>query len=437
MDGRVMSALNSIQRHMVVGMILVVCLTFGIGGWATTAQISGAVIGQGVVAVATGVKKVQHETGGIVSELHVRDGDRVKAGQILIRLDKTQALANANIVTRGIDELLAREARLEAERDKADRIVFPKTLLSRATDPDSDAARAIAAEKKLFDLRRQARNVQKQQLKERSAQLQDEIKGYVGEVASKQKEVELIHQELDGVRKLWQKKLVSITRLTTLERDAARLDGQRSQLTEMIAEAKGKIAETELKIIQIDQDLRSEVGKDLIETRAKLSELEERKIAAVDRLNRVNIRAPQSGRVHELSVHTVGGVITPGEQIMLIVPDRDAMEVKVKIAPRDIGQVYVGQTAEMRFTALDLKTTPEVKGKVTMVSADLTQDPRTGASYYTARVQLKANELAKLGSTKLVPGMPVQVFIKTPGRTALSYLTKPLMDQAARAMKER
>lgn len=437
MDRELTPALQSIQRYMVVGMIMFGVVTFGIGGWAATSQLSGAVIGQGVVVVDSSVKKVQHATGGIVGELRVREGDRVNAGDVLIRLDETQTLANATIVTKSVDELLARQARLEAERDGADQVVFPKALLDRTKDSNSEASRAIAAETKLFDLRRQARSGQKAQLKERSAQLQEEIKGYLGQVDAKQKEVDLIHQELDGVRSLWQKNLVPIQRLTSLERDSARLEGERSQLGGMIAQSKGKIAEIELQIIQVDQDLRTEVGKDLIETRAKLSELSERKIAAVDQLNRIDIRAPQSGRVHELSVHTVGGVIAPGEQIMLIVPDADALAVDVKIMPRDIDQVYVGQTATMRFAAFDQKTTPEIEGQVSMLSPDITQDQRTGKSYYTARVTLKSQELEKLGGSKLVPGMPVDVFIKTTGRTALSYLMKPLQDQAERAFKER
>jgi len=437
MDSQVTPALHSIQRYMIAGMAIVGFVTFGIGGWAATSELSGAVIGQGVVVVDSSVKKVQHQTGGIVGELRVREGDRVKAGDILVRLDETQTLANATIITKSFDELLARQARLEIERDSGDQIVFPKILLERARDPESEAARAIAAERSLFDLRRQARGGQKAQLKERSAQLQEEIKGYIGQSEAKQREVDFVHQELEGVRTLWQKNLVPITRLTALERDTARLEGERSQLSGMTAQAKGKIAEIELQIIQVDQDLRTEVGKDLIEARSKISELAERKTAAVDQLNRIDIRAPQSGRVHQLTVHTVGGVISPGEQIMLIVPDADALAVEVKIAPRDIDQVYVGQTASMRFAAFNQKTTPEIEGEVSMVSADLTQDQRTGTSYYTVRVLPKPEELARLGTAKLVPGMPVDVFIQTPGRTALSYLIKPLRDQAERAFKER
>ena len=437
MNREVTPALELIQRYVIVGMIMFGFVTFGIGGWAATSQLSGAVVSQGIVVVDSSVKKVQHPTGGVVGELRVREGDRVLAGDILIRLDETQTLANANIVTKNVDELLARQARLEAERDNADQIAFPRVLLQRTKDSNSEAERAIAAEQKLFDLRRQARSGQKAQLKERSAQLQNEINGYTGQTEAKQKEIGLIQQELEGVRSLWQKNLVPITRLTALERDAARLEGERSQLGGMIAQAKGKMAEIELQIIQVDQDLRSEVGKDLIETRSKLSELSERKTAAVDQLNRIDIRAPQSGRVHELSVHTVGGVISPGEQIMLIVPDADSLAIEAKLSPRDIDQVYVGQSATLRFAAFNQKTTPEIDGEIGVVSADITQEQRTGASYYTARVLLKPEEIVKLGSAKLVPGMPVDVFIKTQGRTALSYLVKPLWDQAGRAFKER
>lgn len=431
------AALRSIQRYLIVGAFIVLVVTFGVGGWAATSQLSGAVIGQGVVVVDSSVKKVQHASGGIVGELRVREGDHVDAGDILIRLDETQTLANATIVTQGVDELLARQARLEAERDNADQISFQKSLIDRSRDNNSEAAHVMTAERTLFNLRREARSGQKAQLRERSAQLLDEIKGYTGQTEAKQKEIDLIQKELEGVRALWQKNLIPITRLTSLERDAARLEGERSQLTGAIAQSKGKIAEIQLQMIQIDQDLRTEVGKDLIDTRAKLSELAERKTAAVDQLKRIDIRAPQSGRVHQLAIHTVGGVIAPGEQIMLIVPDSDALAIEVKIAPRDIDQVYFGQTATMRFAAFNQKTTPEIEGAVTMVSADLTQDQRTGANYYMVRVALKPEELAKLGTSKVVPGMPVDVFIKTVGRTALSYLTKPLMDQAGRAFKER
>jgi len=431
------SALHSIQRYIVVGLAIVGFATFGIGGWAASSQLSGAVIAQGVVVVDSNVKKVQHASGGIVGELRVQEGDHVNAGDILVRLDETQTLANATIVTQSLEELLARQARLEAERDAAGQVTFPGALVERGIDGKSEASRAMAAERSLFNLRREARAGQRAQLNERSAQLTNEIAGYAGQAEAKQKEIELIYKELEGVRTLWQKNLVPIARLTSLERDSARVEGERSQLAGAIAQAKGKIAEIQLQIIQIDQDLRTEVGKDLIDTRSKLSELAERKTAAIDQLNRIAIRAPQSGRVHQLTVHTVGGVIAPGEQIMLIVPDGDALSIEARIAPRDIDQVYYGQTATMRFAAFNQKTTPEIDGSVSLVSADLTQDQRTGSSYYTVRIALRSEEIAKLGTSKLVPGMPVDVFMKTSGRSVLSYLIKPLMDQAERAFKER
>jgi HlyD family secretion protein len=430
-------AQHSIQRYLLLGIILAVLLTFGIGGWAATTELSSAVIAQGSLVVDSSVKKVQHPSGGIVSELSVKDGDRVRAGDILLRLDETQSKAAATIIIKNVDELLAREARLETERDNAREIAFAPALLDSARQPDSDAARAIASERSLFNLRRQAREGQKSQLKERSAQLQEEIKGYSGQLEAKKRKVEFIQKELEGVRTLWEKRLVPISRLTALERDGTRIEGERSQLTGVIAQSRGKIAEIELQIIQIDQDLRSEVGKDLVEVRSKLSELAERKTAAVDQLKRIDIRAPQSGVIHQLAVHTIGGVIQPGEQIMLVVPDADTLTVEVKIAPQEIDHVHPGQTAILRFSAFNQHTTPEIAGEVNVVSADLTQDQRTGTSFYTARIGLKADEVKRLGNVKLVPGMPVDAYIQMGGRTALSYLMKPLRDQASRAFKEK
>lgn len=430
-------AQHSIQRYLLVGMVLVLLVTFGIGGWAATTELSSAVIAQGTLVVDSSVKKVQHPAGGIVDELRVRNGDRVKAGDILLRLDETQTKAAASIITKSVDELQARQARLESERDNASEIVFPDSLLGAARAPGSDAARAIASERSLFKLRRSAREGQKSQLLERAAQLKEEIKGYSGQLEAKKKEVEFVQKELGGVRTLWEKNLVPISRLTALERDATRIEGERSQLTGMIAQAKGKIAEIELQIIQIDQDLRSEVGKELVEVTSKLSELAERKTAAVDQLKRVDIRAPQSGVVHQLAVHTVGGVIGPAEQIMLIVPDADTLTVEAKIAPQEIDHVHPGQAAILRFSAFNQHTTPEITGEVNVVSADLTHDQRTGNSFYTVRIGLKAAEVERLGNVKLVPGMPVDAFIQMGGRTALSYLMKPLRDQASRAFKEK
>jgi HlyD family secretion protein len=437
MSNAAVSPYHSIQRHLIGGAAIVAFILFGIGSWAATMDLEGAVVAAGSLVVDSSVKKVQHLSGGIVKEIRVREGDHVKAGDILVRLDETQTKAANAVVSKNLEELIAQQARLEAERDGADYIDLPATITEHAIGSNSDAARTMIAEQKLFEIRRQAREGKKAQLRERISQLKEEIHGYIGQTAAKEREIELINKELEGVRELRNKNLVPMNRLTALERDAARIEGERSQLIAATAQAKGKITETELQIIQVDQDLRSEVGKDLGDTRAKFSEFVERKVATDDQLKRVDIRAPQDGIVQQLAVHTVGGVIAAGDAIMLIVPDADTLMVEVKIAPQDIDQLYLGQVATLRFTAFNVRTTPEIEGKLSLISADITQDQKTGISYYLARITPNPSELAQLGDVKLIPGMPVVAFIKTGARTMLSYLTKPLRDQAEKAFKEK
>jgi HlyD family secretion protein len=429
------SAQRSIRTHLLAGLAVVALLAGGVGGLAATTELSGAVIAPGSLVVDTNVKKVQHPTGGVVGELRARDGDKVRAGDVVVRLDETITQANLAIVVKSLNELQSRLARLEAERDSVDTIVFPPDLLARAGDPE--LARSMAGERNLFEFRKSARAGQKAQLRERIAQLKEEIQGLTGQVAAKKRETELIGQELEGVRDLWRKNLVQIQRVTALERDAARIEGERGQLIAATAQARGKISEIELQILQIDQDLRSEVAKDLREVQGKIAELVERKVAAEDQLKRIDIRAPQDGKVHQSTVHTVGGVITAGEAIMLIVPEADALTVEAKLAPQDIDQVRAGQSAALRFSAFNQRTTPELNGLVERVSADLTTDQRTGAAYYVVRIALSEKELARLEGLRLVPGMPVEAFIQTGERTVMSMLTKPFTDQMTKAFRER
>ncbi|HET7912445.1 MAG TPA: HlyD family type I secretion periplasmic adaptor subunit [Pseudolabrys sp.] len=426
---------EAIRRYTIAGGAVVLFLTGGVGVWASTMHIAGALIAPGTIVVDSNVKKVQHPTGGVVGEVRVRDGDRVQAGDLLVRLDDTVARANLAIVTKGLTELQARKARLAAERDRADTIKYPDELLQRVND--SDVGQVLAAERKLFELRRAARAGQKAQLRERIEQLGKEINGLSSQQGSKEKEVALIERELTGVRELYQKNLVPITRVTALERDATRLDGERGQLVASIATAKGKIAELNLQVIQVDEDTSSEVAKEMRETDAKIGEFVERKVAAADQLKRTDIIAPQTGTVFQSTVHTVGGVIPAGEPIMLIVPDAEKLAVEARVNPQDIDKVQVGQTAVLRFAAFDARTTPEILGKVTRVSADTATDQRTGMSYYTLRVSLERDQTARLGNVKLVPGMPVDTFVQTGERTVLSYLMKPLSDQIVRAFREK
>jgi len=429
------SETRSLRRHLIGGGVMTLALTAGIGGWAMTTELSGAVTAAGSVVVDSSVKKVQHLTGGIVGDLLVREGDRVRAGDVLLRLDETILQANLAIVVKGLDGHRARKARLVAERDGAEEVAFPADLVDRAASPDGAAA--IDSERKLFVLRRTAREGQRSQLRQRIRQLDEEIRGHLALQEAKAEEIALIQRELKGVRALWEKNLVQMTRLTALERDAARLKGERAQSIALTAQARGKVAEIELQILQIDQDLSSEVARELREVDTKVGEFLERKVAAEDQLKRVEIRAPSGGIVHQLAVHTIGGVVSPTDPVMLIVPQADVLSIEAKVAPQDIDQVHSGQSAMVRFPAFNQRTTPEISGTVSRISADVSEDQRTRQSYYTVRVSLEPEELARLGVVKLIPGMPVEVFATTYDRSLMSYLVKPLHDQIMRAFRER
>jgi HlyD family secretion protein len=429
------SSRASIRRHILAGVVIVAVLVVGLGGWAATAQISGALIAQGSLVVDSNVKKVQHPTGGVVGEVRAHDGDRVKAGDILIRLDETVTRANLAIVTKGLTELYARKARLAAERDGADTVAVPKELANSLDDPD--VKDALGSERKLFELRRAARRGQKDQLQQRVKQLQEQITGLTAQQDAKSKETDLFEQELKGVRDLWAKNLVQLNRLTSLEREEARLQGERGQLIAAVAEIKGKIVETQLQILQVDQESTSDVAKELRETDSKIGEYVERKVTAEDQLRRTDIRAPQDGVVFQSTANTVGGVITAGDPIMLIVPQMDTLLVEAKVDPKDIDQVKFGQPVLLRFSAFNTRTTPELNGTVVRIAADTTTDQRTGQSYYLVRISMSAAEIHRLGAVKLTPGMPVEAFIQTGERTLMSYLVKPLHDQLMRSFREK
>ncbi|TXM87298.1 HlyD family type I secretion periplasmic adaptor subunit, partial [Methylobacterium sp. WL116] len=278
---------------------------------------------------------------------------------------------------------------------------------------------------------------QKAQLSERIEQLRQEIGGLTQQANAKEREIALILTELTGVRELYAKNLVPLSRVTALERETARLQGERGQLVAQTASAKGKITETELQILQVDGDMRTEVGKDLAEIRGKRSELREKRVAAEDQLKRIDLRSPQDGTVHQMTVHTVGGLVTPSEPAMLIVPTADQLAVEVKIPPQDIDSVRREQRAVLRFSAFNSRTTPEIDGTVSRVSADVSTDPKTGQSYYTARIRVPETQRERLGEVQLVPGMPVEAFLQIGERSVMSYLMKPLADQVAKAWREK
>jgi HlyD family secretion protein len=426
---------QSLRRHLFVGLAAVLVVGGIVFGWARLTEISGAVIAPGKLVVDSNVKKVQHPTGGVVGDLRVKDGDHVKKGDIVARLDETQARTNLAIVTKALDELAARQARDEAERDGADKVTFPAELLSRRNDPE--VAQVVASEQRLFEIRQAARAGQKAQLLEQVDQLRQQIQGNLEQEQAKAKEIDWIQQELAGVRGLWKQNLVPFSRVTTLERDGARLEGERGALIASIAQARGRIAETQLKIIQIDEDLRTDVGKDLAEIRGKKSELVEKRVAAEDLLKRIDLIAPQDGKVFQRSVHTVGGVIQAGEVVMLVVPDSDALIIEAKVQPTDVDQIHLGQKAVVRFSAFNRRTTPELNGEVIEIGADVTQDDKRNESYYSVRIQIPDSELTRMEGLRPVAGMPVEAFIETSPRTVMSYLVKPMLEQVDRTFRGR
>ncbi|MEJ2125017.1 MAG: HlyD family type I secretion periplasmic adaptor subunit [Alphaproteobacteria bacterium] len=425
---------QSIRRNLIGGAVLALALVLVIGGWATTAEISGAVIAGGNLVAVSAVKKVQHPSGGVVSLIAVKNGDRVEQGDLLVRLDATQTRANLSIVTKRLDELYARRGRLLAERDGLKAPVFSPELKKRGRN--SEVASLMKSERRFFTIRATARAGYVSRLKERIKQLNEEVKGYADRAEAKAKEIVLIKRELKAMRDLWEKNLTPLTKLTQLEREAVRLGGERAQLLAAIASSKGRIEETELQILQIGRDFTAEVAKELRATDAKLGELIERKVAAEDKLRRIDLCAPTSGIVHELAVHTVGGVIKPGDVVTRIVPVDDTLAIDAKVRPSDIDQLALGAEVTVRFTAFNQRTTPVIGGRLERISADITTDPRTGASYYTARISIDAKSRAKLGNLKLVPGMPAEVFIKTSERKVIALLLKPLSDQFTKAFRE-
>ena len=414
--------------------VLLVALVLG-GGWMALMPLAGAVVVPGNLVVQSNVKTIQHPTGGVVAEVPVHNGSRVNIGDLLLRLDATQAQASLQMVSKQLDESRARIARLIAERDGLPLPEIPAEMAARLDE--SAVKNLLASEETQFKARASARYSQKDLLQSRIAQLGEEIAGLDAQVASKGKQLELIAGELTGVQDLYDKRLVPLTRLTTLQRETARIEGERGQLISAIAETKAKVGEAQLQLVKLDQDFRTDVVKELGETQGKAAELEQRGVAARDIIDRIELRAPTSGIVHQLSAHTIGGVIRAGDAIMEVVPDSDDLQIEARLQPNDIDQVQVGQKALIRFSAFNQRVTPQLVGLVSYVSADVSHDQQTNAAYFTVRMTLPDDERRRLAGLQLVSGMPAEVFMQTGSRTMMSYLLKPITDQFNRAFVER
>ncbi|MBZ9602028.1 HlyD family type I secretion periplasmic adaptor subunit [Phyllobacterium chamaecytisi] len=422
----------AVGPRVVAGVTLGLMLFVGAGGWAATAQLTGAIIAPGMVKVDQNLKSIQHRDGGIISEIAVREGDFVTKGQVMLRLDDAETRAELSIVRTQLVELMAKQARLMAERDNLDAIMMSAELSART----GDFPHVFFGEKRMFDGNRQNRKSQKEQLVLGIDQLGEEIKGLESQRDAKIDEIALVKTEHGKIKGLTDKRLIETSRKYIIDREMAKLLGERGEVEANIARAKARMGEIRLQIIAIDETARTEAQRELSAIEPKLSELRERRVAIEDRLARADIRAPLSGTVNELAVHTIGGVITPAEKLVTLVPADAALKIEAKLSPTDIDQVFVGQPAKLRFSAFNQRTTPELHGRIAYVSAATSSDPSTGQVYYLADVIVPSDELEKLGDSKLLPGMPVEVFVSTEERTAMSFLSKPLADQFSRAFRE-
>lgn len=424
---------RQLRRRAFAGVVVVALLVVGGGGWAATANLASAVIAPGTVVVDSNSKKIQHPTGGIIGRINVKNGDKVEAGQQLVKLDDTQVKATLGVVVSQLIQFRGRQARLQAERDARDEIVFPEGFEAEGAE-----ARTVAdGERRLFEARRKSSAGQKEQLGERIRQTNEEIRGLTAQLDAKQKEAAYAKKELGRLEALFLKNLVNETRHLAMLRDVTRIDGEVGGLIAQVARAKAQISQTELQIIQIDQDTRTEAQKDLREVEGKIAELSERRVAAEDQLKRIDITAPISGVVHELNVHTIGGVVQAGEVMMMIVPVTEVLTVEARIPPNERDQVALNMPARLRFTAFNQRTTPEVQGAVTQISADLSKEQSTGLTYYVVRIRITDQASKQLSGLSIVPGMPVEAFIEAGERTAITYITKPFTDNLRRIFTER
>ena len=417
-----------IYRHILISAVFSFLIIGGVAALSVFLEISGAVIATGTVVVESNTKQIQHADGGIVSEILVKNGDLVKAGDLLMQLDATISLASLSIIQNQLDSLRAQEVRLIAERDNR---------ASMGNSSQQGMNEEYRNQQMLFHARRSSLTERKNQLEEQVNQLLRQIEGLRSQLSAKEEEISYIQVELSDMSKLYGKKLIQRNRVTALKRESAKLKGQHGELIAQIAKTGNEIIERKIQIVQAREGYRADVLEQLNQVRFSIAKLEEQKITAEDELSRVEITAPLDGYIHQLSVHTIGAVIAPATTIMLIVPKEDLLVVEAKVQPTAIDQLGDIIGAKVRFPSFDQRTTPELEAKLVMVSPDLSVDDKTGQGFYMARLMINEDSLEQLGDKRLVPGMPAEVFFETGERSVLSYLMKPIVDQMAHSMRER
>jgi HlyD family type I secretion membrane fusion protein len=423
---------SGIKLRVFAGTLAVLMLVGGFGGWAATAELSGAVIGQGQVTVDKDLRSIQHLDGGIIKSISVKKGELVAEGQVLFTLDGTQMKAEMQILKGQLGELLAKRQRLVAERDSLPQIQPIEDQILQVGVELS----AFVGEMRLFKGNRENRLSQVKQLELGLAQSVEEANGLTTQLKTNKEEMALVQREVDKLGGLQKQGLVESSRVYAITRELTKLKGDRDVVVSNLDRLESRRNEIKLQIAAIEETAQTDAQKQLSEIEPRIAEIKERYSAVADRLTRMQIRSPVSGVINEVAVNTVGGVITPAQKLLTIVPENAILRIEVKIQPNDIDQLYVGQTAKLRFSAFSSRDTPELYGKISLISPATSTDPASGRIFYTAQVEVPSAELSKLGDKKLVPGMMVDTFIQTESRTALSYLVRPIVDQFERAFRE-
>jgi HlyD family secretion protein len=426
----------SARRPLIIGLLTLVVLVGGFGSWSVLSSISGAVVASGRIEVDRNRQIVQHLDGGIVAEILVDEGDTVSEGDTLIRLDANELTSQLVIVEGQLFELMARRGRLEAERDEAAEITFDPELLQAAQE-QPDVMDLVQGQERLFTARKVTTAREIEQLEKRRSQIEEQIHGIKAQQQSMKVQLELISEELGNQQSLLDRGLAQAATVLNLRRTQANLDGQLGELVASEAQAGGRITEIEIEILKLASGQREEAITRLRDLRYQELELAENRRSLKQRLMRLDITAPVSGIVYGLQVHTPRSVIRPADPVLYLVPQDRPLVIAAQVVPTDIDQLYTGQEVTLRFSALDQRSTPELFGRVTQVSADAFEDQGSGVSYYRAEIELNPGERGRLpAGTVLIPGMPVESYIRTADRSPLAYLIKPLADYFVKAFRE-
>lgn len=426
----------SARKPLTVGLIVLLVLVGGFGSWAVFTQIAGAVVASGRIEVDQNRQVVQHIDGGVVEEILVRDGTVVGEGEVMLRLDGSTMRSELSIIEGQLHEIMARRARLQAERDGRESITFDAALID-AAEANPGVAEILEGQRNLFEARRDSLDREVEQLQKRRAQIESQIEGLNAQENAIGVQLALMREELGDQQTLLDSGLAQKSRLLALKREEARLSGTMGELQASRAENEGRITEIDIQILSLVNRQREEAIAELRDMLSREFELAEQRRALVDRIGRLEIKAPLAGVIYDMRVFAEQSVIRPADPVLYIIPQDRPLIITTRIQPTNIDQVYPGQEVSLRFSALDSRTTPQLIGTVIRVSADAFTDEQRGTSYYTAQLILNEGEIDRLpDGVALLPGMPVEAFLRTDDRTPLAYLLKPLTDYFVKAFRE-